>query len=833
MLATREGCRLADPSSKRDAAPAEAEAPPSRLGAAARRALGIAVTHWKRTLAASLTVCLLMAGIVVAWAYMVNLAIEAERTKLAEALAALDEGNYEQARLLVRHVLASGALPRDQFGTPLFVLGCVKTYDADADVVPEQRRTQYLVASRYLSKARSYGLPPDREKQGELLLGKSLIETLEFDQGIEVLNEALEAKPRTGGPLNIAIHRLLAEAYTQLPQPDYELALEHLAAVLEAKQLPAGHQVAALRLKAKILARTNRFNEAHGALDLLPAGVQRDPYVLMARGQLLLDSVAYDVDRRPLQVDGALPADLKEKVNAAIALLRDAQQQDAMEGEITRRTMYLLGRAILLQGDEPEALKYFTRTQQQFGDTPEGLAAKLAEADILRREGDDRGALLWYRQVLQSEINPATYRSDVLPINELRSSLLKAVSEFVRQGYFAHAITMLDNFTPLFSPTQEFELRGMTLREWGERELRQAAAETKGSKELRQNGLRRLREAGVAYEELAALRFATANYPIDLWNSADCFYLGHSYSNAARLIEVYLKAEPERRNAEALLRLGQVCLALGRIEPSITAFKECIELYDRDNATYQARIDCAKAYWRGGDPAEAERLLRINLNRSLLEPRSPEWRDSLFTLGNLLFDQGRYEEAISTLEEAVERYPEDRQTLQARYVIGEAYRRWADEPRTRLASARTTSEREKFEQLVAERLGQALVQFKAVQSTITLKIENVQDDAPYAAMRRNCYMLEGACLFDLGQYQQAIEAYQNVSSLYPNEPFVLETFVQIANCWQRLDRAENAHGAIKQAQLTLEQMPGDADFAATTAFSRQEWQMLLNNMSQW
>jgi TolA-binding protein len=120
-----------------------------------------------------------------------------------------------------------------------------------------------------------------------------------------------------------------------------------------------------------------------------------------------------------------------------------------------------------------------------------------------------------------------------------------------------------------------------------------------------------------------------------------------------------------------------------------------------------------------------------------------------------------------------------------------------------------------------------------VQSNITLKVDNAQDDGPYAAMRRNCYMLEGACLFDLGRYREAIEAYQNVSSLYPNEPFVLETFVQIANCWQRLDRRENARGAIHQARITLEQMPGAADFAATTALSRDEWKVLLENMSQW
>ena len=48
--------------------------------------------------------------------------------------------------------------------------------------------------------------------------------------------------------------------------------------------------------------------------------------------------------------------------------------------------------------------------------------------------------------------------------------------------------------------------------------------------------------------------------------------------------------------------------------------------------------------------------------------------------------------------------------------------------------------------------------------------------------------------------------------------------------WQRLDRPENADGAIRQAQITLGQMPGTADFATTTPFSRDEWQVLLNNM---
>jgi tetratricopeptide (TPR) repeat protein len=825
----RKGCRLADEQLQPESeTPADAEAAnPSRLRALLMRLGKGAVVHWKRTIAACVAVLLLMTGIGLTWTYMVHLAIQVEQAKLDEAFAALDAGNYEQARLLVRHVLNSGALPHSEFGTPLFVLGVVKTYDAGVEVVPEQRRTQYLVASRYLSKARSYGFPPEREKQGLLMLGKSLLETLEIEQGIEVLSEALEVSPRKGGEFDVAIHRLLAEAYTLLPQPDYELALRHLASVLDDHDLTAEQQVAALLLKAKILARMNRYDEAMQALaSIQPAG-QREPTVLMTRGQILLDGVAAALDRRPIQSDGSLPGDLKGQVQEAIAVLREAQKLDTQFTEVTRRAYYLLGRTAALRGDQREALQFFARTQQQFGDTPEGLAAKLAEADVLRRDGDDRTALLWYRQVLQSDIDPEAYRSEVLPIEQLRGRILEAVADYVRNGLFANAIAMLDNFTPLFNRMQELELRGRTLREWGERELLQAADESKASKVLRRSGLRRLREAGVAFEMLAALRYATSNYPNDLWNSADCFYLGHSYTSAARLLDVYLTTEPEERNAQALLRLGQVSLALGRVDQSIDAFQECIELYDRDNATFQARIDCAKAFWRRGDAAQAEHLLRVNLAGSLLEPKSPEWKDSLFALGLLLFDQSRYEEAIGTLEEAVERYPDDRQSLQARYVTGEAYRRWAAEP---LERARTASEREKSEQLVRERLTQALKQFKLVQSTITLKIENVQGDAPYAAMRRNCYMLEGACLFDLGRYQEAIEAYQNVSSLYTNEPFVLETFVQIANCWQRLDRAENAHGAIQQAQLTLQQLPNNADFAATTAFSREEWRLLLNNL---
>jgi hypothetical protein len=38
---------------------------------------------------------------------------------------------------------------------------------------------------------------------------------------------------------------------------------------------------------------------------------------------------------------------------------------------------------------------------------------------------------------------------------------------------------------------------------------------------------------------------------------------------------------------------------------------------------------------------------------------------------------------------------------------------------------------------------------------------------------------------------------------------------------------------VQQAQLALERLPADADFTSTTARNRDEWRLLLADMSKW
>ena len=461
------------------------------------------------------------------------------------------------------------------------------------------------------------------------------------------------------------------------------------------------------------------------------------------------------------------------------------------------------------------------------------MAANLGEADLLRQKGDMAGALLGYRRVLEPFTGAANFRSDVMPLEQVRARVLAAVSDFVDRHHFTEALTLLGRFTPMFSRAEQLEIQGDTLQQWGNLELSQTNDEREQSGKEHQAALHHLRAAGLAYEQLAQLRFATNTYTQDLWKSAENYYRGHSFSSTIRQLKEYLKNEPELRNAPALLRLGQAQLALGQVNECIAALEECIEFHPIDGSTYQARIDCAKAYWHLGNTKRAEQLLRENISGSMLKPSSREWKDSLFELGMLLHETNHHEQAIGTLEEAVKRYPDDPQTLLAQYVIGESYRRWAEDQLERVRDSRTSSERDKNQQLASVRLTTALQHFEEVQRNITLRSHDIHSDPLMGTMLRNCYMLEGTVLFDLGKYKEAIEAYSNVSSLYPDEPFVLETFVQIANCWRRLDQAEKARGAIRQAQIALDRLPAKSEFTNDTAFTRDEWRMLLADMSKW
>jgi tetratricopeptide (TPR) repeat protein len=349
---------------------------------------------------------------------------------------------------------------------------------------------------------------------------------------------------------------------------------------------------------------------------------------------------------------------------------------------------------------------------------------------------------------------------------------------------------------------------------------------------MRAKGRAQYRKAGQVFGQLAELEFTTRNYPDDVWQSAESYLAGHRFTEAVAALDEYLKYELRRRRPLALVNLGEALLALGRVDDALVALAECIEFYPDDAASFQARLWAARASAEKGDLAAAENLLRENLNGDLLTPESKEWRDSLFALGKLLAGAGRHVAAIERLEEAVSRYPESRQAIEARYLIAEACQQAAKVPQEKAANDTVEAARITHLKQAQQFLETAISYYEQTQEVLNRRQEQTELTALEKSMLRNSYFAAGAALVALGRDEDAIRAYSTATNRYQHDPEVLEAFAQIATCYRRLNKPREARGAVQQAKVVLERIDPNASFAEATIYSRREWKELLDWMGK-
>ena len=766
------------------------------------------------------TVVLSLGTFFALWSYLAHLAVSAEEpVTLQMALDALDKGDFEGADQIIRRMQRQPQNP-DEFGGALFVLGAIKVNQAESEWSAARQRAVYLVAARYLQKAEALGVSREIEPQLLFLLGQSLIRGNQPQQGIEPLKRALALEDTP----DKEIHQLLTEANLDLPNPDLEAVLFHSERLLSFDDLTDEEKTSALVLRAETLGNLGRATEANEIVQQLRQHSSNDGQLRSLSGRLLL------AEARHLRSDNPKRQSLIEQAKAD---LHEAQQLDTFNGETTRQAKYWIGKSFEIEGDHTSAIEVFDEVAKLYGDTPESLAAMLAEADLLRFAGEKEKALAGYRHVLEAVGNPTTYSNKLIPLQRLKKHLSSAHASFVASRDFDAAMALLELFSSLFNQEEIIALRASTHERWGNELLRRARESTPlTAAKLSKEGRYHLRAAGRAYETLAGVRFAMREYSDDLWLAAENYYMGQSYTHAARVLEDYLEYEPERRNASVLLRLGQSYLTTGRTKDAVRALENCITLHPRDLAVYQARLECVRAYRQLNRNREAEQLLLQNINGEELTPESPEWRNSLFELGEIYHEAGRYEEAVQALKEAVQRDENAPQALMARYTIARSYHIAAKKPAENVLLSKTENERQKNRKLRDEYLQGALENYKQVQRMLTLESHG-EGSALRENLLRNCYMMQGSVLFQLRRYEEASQAYANVSTLFQDEPFVLESFVHIANCWRRLDQPIKARGTIEQAKLVLQRLPRDANFKVATNFNRQQWELFLDEMSEW
>jgi tetratricopeptide (TPR) repeat protein len=741
-----------------------------------------------------------------------------------EALKALDRDQLDEAKRLAGMLSQQKDIAPDHWGTATFVLGMAAAREAQR-TTSAFKKDLWTLASRYLEDSRDKGFPPGRNATGLLTLGKSLLHSGRSAASRAVLQEALKANPAE----KTRINSLLANACLGGPRPLLPEALQYNELALADAGLTAEGRLELQVQRAEILLRMGRLAESLKRLDELPASAQKQADVLLLRGWAAMEEARAFADAKDRPVDATA---VRAKYRAALANLQTAQQRDTLETQISSKAMYLRGVCWQQSGDDQQARKEFTGVAREYPDSPETLAANFQSAESARRAGQDREALALYRKVLLGVGDAANYSNVWFPLEELRSRVLKVCQAYFDKRNFAACLTLAGALSPLFPQTQGTELTAETYQAWGRSLLEQTEnlPPSKAEPRLRE-GRKLMRSAGKSYARLAALRIVQREYPDDLWASAECYLEGQDYNAAVKVLQEYLKNEARRRYPRALVNLGEAMLALGRLDDALEAFSECMRFYSRDAASFHARLGAAHAYLEKNDPGQAKKLLQENLSGEYLAPGSEEWRQSLFTLGRVLHKEGRYAEAIERLEEAVNRYPTCPQAAEARYLIAESYRLSARQIRGQLQKDVLDNVRQARTQQVSERLQAALVWYQQLGDELGHRQRTHELGRLERVLLRNCTFSVGTVLFDLGRYDAAVKAFTVAVNRYQGSPEVLEAYVQLARCYRRLNRVNEARTALDQAKIALARLPDGLQFTETTNYSKQDWSSLLDRLT--
>ncbi len=318
-----------------------------------------------------------------------------------------------------------------------------------------------------------------------------------------------------------------------------------------------------------------------------------------------------------------------------------------------------------------------------------------------------------------------------------------------------------------------------------------------------------------------------------LWQAAVMFDDGGDRRKTAELLEDFLV---NRSNSSliplVLFRLGQAYQADGHLLTAIERYQQVIRDHTRTAPAQDAIIPLASCFMMLGPEYldEAEQTLLHVVDdvgeQAMFTPQSLIYRHALFTLGELYSRQGRYEEAIERLDEALQRYPEDGRRSLATFQLADAHRQSG----LVLASAATDADsvirRQEMMRLKNKRLEQAEELFDRV---IHLRPDGggAQLSEIQALQLMLSYSYRADCAFDRRNFEVALNRYQEVIRAYPDEPIALSAYTQVISCLESLGRVDDIGPALRRAQYLVSRI--DAQRYDRDLYSRgpEDWQRMF------
>jgi tetratricopeptide (TPR) repeat protein len=320
-----------------------------------------------------------------------------------------------------------------------------------------------------------------------------------------------------------------------------------------------------------------------------------------------------------------------------------------------------------------------------------------------------------------------------------------------------------------------------------------------------------------------------------LWKGISQYDRASNVQCVIAALELFVAERPEDSlTPDALLRLGQAYQAAGLFDKAIAAYQRNQLRYPQSLAASKSAVPLAQAYIaRGPDSygkAEAV-LLSVVKNNPLLTPESEEFKQAIFDLGQLYYRTSRFEEAVSRLEEFVARYPQDPRMGQLLFLMGDSYRKSAVLLDVRLAGEKSADASGGLPINLAEaakakkdRLTRARGLYDRVIELYRGKSDLLDLDRLYLKLS---HFYRADCVYDLGQYSEAIQLYDLAAFRYQDDPSALAAYVQIVNAYCALGKLDEARTANERAKWLLRRIPAESFKDGSFSMPREYWEQWL------
>ena len=299
--------------------------------------------------------------------------------------------------------------------------------------------------------------------------------------------------------------------------------------------------------------------------------------------------------------------------------------------------------------------------------------------------------------------------------------------------------------------------------------------------------------------------------------------------------------EGTAQRADALFRLAQTYQSLGQFDEAIKYFRILREENPRSPAGFKAIVPMSQCYI-SMDPPDykgAETILQSVLNDEAVMPDSPFFREAILELGQLYYHIGDYSAAISYLTNAIARYPDDPSTGKAMFLAGDSYRKRCDVVNGRIKEIENDPtariNRDKLLDIRREMLMSARDYFAGAINAYN-KIPEDQRDRRDLTYLKHSWLYQAGSLFDLGEFRQAVDLYEQAALRYQMTPTALMALVQVVNCHIKLDNPRAASSANSRAVSQLARMEDKDLQDSDIALSRQDWEQWFDwadNLGLW